>query len=164
MLLAGVILIASVGLTLLRTTPLLAWPFLATAVPIGSAALTWLTHSPHQLTLERARRARRVAEAKHQRLDRRVVGGLARHDQYYNKAEVRFRSKVGRAVKRATLDGSLRADDIESHGRILEQLCRHHLVPQPVDELHDRLRHVSERVNGVLHQRPTRPIETARAA
>lgn len=132
---ATVILIGSAGLTLLRIGSPLTWPLLALAVPAGSASLTWLAYSPPWLAVERSRKLVRRTAQRHRRIQGRVLKLVARHTQLIHAAEVRFRSMVGRSLRRAILDGSLRADDISSHGRILDLLRDHHIIPLDVVEL-----------------------------
>jgi hypothetical protein len=133
--LAAVVLIGSVGLTLLRMTSPLAWPLLAIAVPVGSASLTWLAYSPNWLAVDRASKTRRRAAARHTRILAGVNKRMATTDRLMHQAEIRFRTCVGRSLKRAILDGSVRGDELDSHGRILEQLCHHHLALRPTTEL-----------------------------
>lgn len=135
--------IGSAGLTLLRMTSPLAWPLLAVAVPMGSASVTWMAHSPLWLAVARSSRRHHRAATRHRRLHSSVTASIARHDRLTNIAGVRFRSLVGRSIKHAILDGSLRPDDFESHGRILDQLSAHHLLADETSELRRRVEQLS---------------------
>lgn len=140
---AIVLLIGSAGLTLLRMGSPLTWPLVALAVPAGSTSLTWLAYSPPWLAVERSRKLVRRTAQHHRRIHGQVLKLVARHTQSIHAAEIRFRSMVGRSLRRAILDGSLRADDISSHGRILELLRDHHIIPLDHVELHTVIQNLS---------------------
>lgn len=131
-------LVAPVGLTLLRAGSIAAWPFLAAAVPIGSAALTWLTHSPLRLALERARRNRVTMRRRLHRRDLHVMNQLTTSIANREVAEIRFRSLVGSAMRRCVLDGSLPRLDLGAQHSVLDALVLEHMLAPQTSAVRDR--------------------------
>lgn len=133
---AAVVVIASVGLTLLRVEPAWSWPFLVLAVPAGSTALTWLTHNPPAAELVEKEKRLRRAQRRARRHDRRLVRCLAGHDALRACAEQRYRARLAAALRRAIADGGLAGDDLELHRRVVSLLMTDTIPPNPKpDEL-----------------------------
>ena len=125
-----IVVIAAIGLTLLRLPNTLAWPFLALAVPCGSAALTWYGHDPVLTGSIVADRRSARAERKACRADRRATTSLARHLRLRDLGERRLRARLGPALRRATADGVIAAADPDAQRRMLDTLVAG-MVPEP---------------------------------
>lgn len=125
-----ILMIAMMGLTLLRLPSTLAWPFLALAVPCGSAALTWYGYDPAlAASIDADRRAARASG--HARCaDHRATAALARHVRLRDLGERRFRALVGPAMRRAIVDGVIAGGDPAAPGRALDALVTA-MLPEP---------------------------------
>jgi hypothetical protein len=134
-LVAIIVVIAPLGLTLLRLGSIAAWPLLALAMPAGSATVTWLSYDAPYLHLTRSRRNQhRTAKAAH-RIDRRLRRLIASVRNHHGVAETRFRARVGPAMRRLITDGTAMADDVPGHGRLLVLLSHDYLPHDPSEAL-----------------------------
>jgi len=119
---AVIVAIATIGLTLLRLPTTAAWPFLALAVPCGSAALTWYGHDPAMVAAIAADRVLAKASAKARRANRRAAASIARHLRLRDLAERRLRALLGPALRRATNDGLIAPGDPTAQRDALDAL------------------------------------------
>ncbi len=125
-----IVVVAAVGLTLLRLPSTAAWPFLALAVPSGSAALTWYGYDPPQAAAIDAERRLADAGARARRANRRATASLARHLRLRDLGERRLRALLAPALRRATADGLVTAASPHDPRRTLDALVAATL-PEP---------------------------------
>lgn len=125
-----IVVIATLGLTLLRIPSTLAWPFLALAAPCGSAALAWYGYDPALAASIDADRRAAQASGHARGADCRATAALARHVRLRDLGERRFRALMGPALRRAIVDGLIAGGDPTAPGRVLDALVTA-MLPEP---------------------------------